>query len=197
MVLQLPCHVVPCNDCVELREVRSSQAPLGTPIGVSASSRGDGPDLRASSLTNPVGVAVSTSTHSRGRYHHPWCDGIVRLRSLLWSVGICGVVSHSSWDSGSSPSSTASSIGVGEATGSSPTASSMEASNRLSLSIRGLTHLQRSWNALQSMPGGAPNHLAHHCRPLPVPPSGLILPLRCPRGLEGEGGRIFPLLWVA
>ena len=40
----------------------------------------------------------------------------------------------------------------------------MEASNRSSLSTRGTRHLQRSQTALQSMPGGAPDILAHQWR---------------------------------
>ena len=59
------------------------------------------------------------------------------------------------------PSDMASSIGVGEVTGSSSTTSNMEASNRSSLSIRGSRHLQRSQTALLSIPGGALNSLVH------------------------------------
>ena len=83
--------------------------------------------------------------------------------------GVCGVVSHSSWGSGSYSSNTASSVGVGGATGFSLKTSNMEASNRSSLLIRGLRHLHRSQTALQAMPGTAPDHLKHHNRALASP----------------------------
>ena len=41
--------------CVEPRKVKSSWIPLGTPIGVSASFRGCGPDLTGRGLANPSG----------------------------------------------------------------------------------------------------------------------------------------------
>ena len=52
--------------------------------------------------------------------HHPWTNSIFRSRSLLWSDGVCGIVAWSSWGSGSSPSNTASSMGIREDTDSSP-----------------------------------------------------------------------------
>ena len=71
---------------------------------------------------------------------------------------VCRAIVHSSWGSSSSHSNMASSVGVGEATGSYSTTSSMEAPIRSSLSISGLRHHQM---ALQSMQGGASNHSAH------------------------------------
>ena len=137
--------------CAELREVKSSQAPLGILSGVTGSPRGC-PELTASGLANPSGTAVSTSMHSRGSYHHPGPMVSSSSEASSGQLRVSGAVSLS-WDSGPSPSTMAPSIRVGKATGSSSTTSSMDASNRSSLSVKGMRHLWRSLTALQSMPG--------------------------------------------
>ena len=57
--------------CVEVREVKSSWSSLGTPIGVSASSRGGIPDLIASGLANPNGGSGICFMHSGGHLPSP------------------------------------------------------------------------------------------------------------------------------
>ena len=82
---------------VELRKVKSSWAPLVTPIGVSASSRGDSLDLTANGLANPGGAAVSHP-------HAFWgvatiTPGLIALSGSEASsgqLGVCGVVAYSS-----------------------------------------------------------------------------------------------------
>ena len=91
--------------CIDPREVRSSWAPWGIPTSESTSSRGGGPDLIASgSVKSCYGVMVVTA--SACVYHHPWTDRLPQAQKPPQDgSGVCGAVAHSSWGSGSPPSS--------------------------------------------------------------------------------------------
>ena len=162
--------------CIGPREVRSSQAPLGIPTSEYVSSRGGALTWKPLALQTSAVSVVTASMNLPS----PQTDGCLRLRSLLRSVGCMWGGCPVSWGSGSSPSDMASSIGVGEVTGSSSATSNMEASNRSSLSIRVLRHLWRSWTVSQSMLGELPIVQCTTGGPGPEPLSLLASPLRCP-----------------
>ena len=73
---------------MELREVKFSQAPLGIPIGMSASSRGGGPEPIARGQANSSGGGnIHLCTFWGSATITPQTDGIFMHRSFLWSDG--------------------------------------------------------------------------------------------------------------
>ena len=186
--------------CMEPREVKSSWATLAIPIGVSASSRGGGPDLTASSLSNPSGGGGICLHAFRGTATiMPGSVASSGSEATSSHSGICRAVAHSSCSSRSFPSNMASSIGVGEATGSFPQPPAWRHPTGQP-SPSGFQGICRGPGLHCRVCQGNPPTVQHIIAgPSPVPPSGLFLPCRCPWGpwvwKVRKGGNLGVLSW--
>ena len=144
----------------EAREVISNLASPGRHTRGSISSGGGGPDVRVGG-PNPSGGDGNYHYLSRGPFVLALTLG---LRTSSGWTGLHRADACTPLGSGSWPNRRASSVGAGEAMGSSSADSSKEASKKSSSSscMRGTRHLCMSWTAPHIVPGGAPDHSVQH-----------------------------------
>ena len=139
-------------------ELRYNWAPGGIPKGEQAPSSEGNPDLPTSSSVNP-GIAGGSLLHAMVII--PKLPASLDSEASSGWLGACSAVGHTSQDFGSSYVDPISSAWLGEVMVSSYMTSNTDTPNRSSPSMRGTTHLCRSWMVWQSTPGGATDHMAH------------------------------------